>query len=66
MGIYSTLTISRSRALQFWKEKQNNPELSNKELEEFIEPYLEKRLYNCIVIDDDYYKSGEDHDDHVL
>jgi len=60
MGVYSTLNITRQKALETWiAETAGIP--SNKELESFMDDYLEPRLYNCrIVADGDDYNNDDE------
>jgi hypothetical protein len=61
MGAYSTKTISRSKAVQMYNEKQKC-RLSNEELEEeLFKLYGDQTLYNYRVIDDEDY-SGDLYD----
>lgn len=67
MGALSTLYLSRSKALKVWRaEVLKVPEPSNEELEELLADYLESRLYNCTVIDDDMIEIYGRCDDHVI
>lgn len=67
MGVYSTLHISRTKALEVWRSKiLKTSEPSNEELSDILDVYLEPRLYNCRVFDDDFYNEHISKDDHVI
>lgn len=59
MSAYTTLYITRSKALQLYLEKYSA--ITNKELEGFLDNLLEPRLYNAIVVED-----GMANDDNVV
>ena len=58
MGAHSTLMITRSRALEYLRADPP----TNDELAAEMDSRLDHRLYNCMIVDDDY----EDNDDSVL
>ena len=51
MSIYTTLHITRSRAARLYVEKKLG--LDDQMLERFLDEYLESRLFNAIVVNDD-------------
>ena len=51
MSPYTTLLITRTRAKDFLKDKVDNTD--DKILERMMEFFLEKELYNCIIVPDD-------------
>lgn len=59
MGAHSTLKITRTKAKQVMMEKLFN--VSDSDLEDFINRELDNRLYNCVIVDD-----SEDNDDYVI
>ena len=60
MGAYSTLQITRGKAIEvMMRELHSEP--SNDTLERFMDEYLESRLYNCTIVPDGY-----DNDDEVV
>jgi hypothetical protein len=58
MGAHSTLMITRSRALAYLRDSTPTDD----ELAREMDARLYDRVYNCIIVDDDY----EDNDDGVL
>jgi hypothetical protein len=50
VGVYSTVTISRSKALALWAKRRGDP--TNEELERFMDDELEPRLLNALVVPD--------------
>lgn len=50
MSAYTTINITRSKALQLIIEKMGG--ISDEELEEFIDKILEDKLYNCNIVPD--------------
>lgn len=60
MGAYSTLNITRSKAITLYLEKLGG--ISDEELEEFVDKILEDKLYNCNIVPD----HCEENDDHIL
>ena len=60
MGAYSTLNITRSKALELWTLDRLKPP-TTADLEIFMDGYLESRLYNCrIVADGDEYNNDDE------
>ena len=60
MGVYSTLYITRKKALEIWVVEQLTLP-SDEELERFMDDYLEPRLFNCrIVADGDDYNDDDE------
>jgi hypothetical protein len=56
MSAFTTLKISRSKALQVWREHTKVVEPTNEELEEFLDDILGDRLYNAWVHDDSTFE----------
>jgi hypothetical protein len=61
MGAYSSLRITRTKALQVFLEHVVG-EIPDKVLEQHLDLILEPRLYNAVIVPDGY----EDNDDHEL
>lgn len=61
MSAYSTLNITRSRAIQIVLSKVLGG-ISDEELEQMMDEILESRLYTCNIVPDHY----EDNDDEEL
>ena len=61
MGAYSSLRITRSKALQVFLEHMLG-EIPDKVLEQHLDLILEPRLYNAVIVPDGY----EDNDDHEI
>ena len=60
MGAYSTLNITRSKAKQIMIDRLMG-DITDDELEKFMDDYLEPRLYNCrIVADGDDYNNDDE------
>jgi len=60
MGAYSTLNITRSKALAVWRTHITN-DPTDDELETFMDTVLAERLYNCrIVADGDEYNNDDE------
>lgn len=59
MGAHSTLKVTRTKAKQWLMDKIFN--ISDSELESFMDRELDARLYNCVIVDDD-----EENDDGVI
>ena len=60
MSAYSTLVITRSKALEVWLSEQAISLPSDEELEVWMDEYLEPRLYNCCIIDrEDEYNDND-------
>ena len=60
MGAYSTLNITRKKALEIWIANIT-ADPTTEELERFMDNYLEPRLYNCrIVADSDEYNNDDE------
>jgi hypothetical protein len=51
MSIYTTLYITRTKALALYAERMGY--ISDRELEEFLDTLLAPSLYNAIVVEDD-------------
>lgn len=51
MSAYSTINITRGKAMKTWLEKFANG-LSDEELERFMDEELDSRLYNCRIVPD--------------
>ena len=56
MSVYTTLTITRSRAKDYIADKLNfaNNKIDDKILEHILEIFLEDDLYNCRIVPDDF------------
>lgn len=55
MSIYTTLSISRQKALELYHRVHSS--ITNEQLESFIEEYcMEGTCYNCMIIDNPNYK----------
>ncbi len=52
MSAYTTLFITRSKAKQAMLEKTIG-EITDEELEEFMDRLLEPQLYNCRIVNND-------------
>lgn len=52
MGIYSTLYIERSKAKQMIIERVAT--MSDAELEGCMDEILRDKLYNCVIVPDEY------------
>lgn len=61
MGAHSTLMITRDQAKLFIVDKVMKG-LSDKELEDLMDTFLHDRLYNCMIVPDDF----KDNDNHVI
>jgi len=62
MSAYTSLHITRKKALvlmlsSFIENLEKN--ISDEQLEEFMDRHLEHRLYNCVIVDDDYINSDD-------
>jgi hypothetical protein len=51
MSAFSTLCITRSTALKLYL--QEHQVITDRILEEFMDKFLESKLYNCIIVNDD-------------
>lgn len=60
MSAYTTLKVTRSRAMLEVMNKLLN--MSDSDLEHFMDKILEPRLYNCRVVDD----CSPENDDDIL
>ena len=60
MSAYSTLYITRDKALLLYCKKVLS--ITDEQLEDFLDNYLEQRLYNAVVVDNDRFTN----DDQVL
>lgn len=61
MGAYSTLRITRSKALKIVIDKLLGG-ISNGELEDYLDKVLANNLYNCVIVPD----HCEDNDDNEI
>lgn len=61
MSAYTTLDITRSKAKQLMVNKILG-EITDEELEEFLDKLLESRLYNSNIVPDGF----EENDDFIL
>lgn len=59
MGAHATLRITRETAKRYMMERLFN--VTDQQLEEFMDRELDERLYNCVIVGDD-----DDNDDAVL
>lgn len=53
MSAYSALRITRTTAHKLWWLSQLNTQPSDEVLEKFLDDYLEERLYNAVIVNDD-------------
>lgn len=60
MSAYTTINITRQKAMQTWLEKFTSG-LSDDDLERFMDELLDDRLYNCNIVQDHC-----DNDDHLI
>jgi hypothetical protein len=59
MGAYTTLRITRKKAIAILLEKLTNG-ISNEELERFMDQALGPRLFNAIIVRDDDAENDDD------
>ena len=59
MSAYTTLHITRSKAMEIFM-RGREPLISDLSLEIHMDDLLDERLYNCIIVDDDYEGSDDD------
>jgi hypothetical protein len=52
MGAHSTINITRSKAKELFLAKLLG-DISDEELEDFMDKILDERLYNCNIVPDD-------------
>jgi hypothetical protein len=52
MGAHSTINVTRKTALELYLKRF--PQITDKELEDFLGYHLDKYLYNVNIVPDDY------------
>jgi hypothetical protein len=57
MGAHSTLNVTRDTALKLYM-RAKHPEVTDKELERFLDEALDDALYNAVVVDNSH--GGDD------
>jgi len=60
MGVFSTLNITRSKAMRFVFAQMEN--VSDDDLGELMDVFLQPHLYNCTIVSND----DENNNDNVL
>ena len=54
MGAHSTIYLSRSKATELYTQYVfGNNKIPDNILEEFFDKVLDRRLYNCVIVDDE-------------
>ena len=59
MSAYTTLYVTRGKAMEIFM-RGREPLISDLSLEIHMDDLLDERLYNCIIVDDDYEGSDDD------
>lgn len=60
MGAYSTLNVTREKAKQVLLAELASDHISDEALGQFMDSYLEPRLYNCRVVPDGWEYNDDD------
>lgn len=56
MSIYTTLDVTRAKAAEIYLKEFG---IDDKQLEKFMDRYLQDRCYNCIIVDNDHIPNDD-------